>query len=337
MILSRVMLSSIVLATSVFVAPPVFAAGQVRLEVAGGSPMTFQEWTQSLGRAGVRNVRLRGAEPGDKPAIDVQGTERSPIYVVTGVIDAQDRIVVPGAAFGRGDAKQLAAWLDDLAKNGPPNLRPRKSAFGLTAEQLAKVHDDLAKPVGFSTKGMGRGDAVEKIGRQLSLPLRSGDPLGAEPIDEDLSDLASGTALAAILRPLGYCLLPHAGDGGLSYTVAKAELGHEVWPIGWPPEKPVAEVLPEIFEFRNVNVQNVPVTRVLAAVGGKLQVPVLLDHNAIARHGLEPEKKLVSHPNHRTNYSVALRRMLFQAGLKFEVRVDEAGKPFLWVTSVKPV
>ena len=48
-------------------------------------------------------------------------------------------------------------------------------------------------------------------------------------------------------------------------------------------------------------------------------------------------KKTVSHPQHRTSYSIALRKMLFQAGLKFEVRVDEAGKPFLWVSSVKPV
>jgi hypothetical protein len=29
--------------------------------------------------------------------------------------------------------------------------------------------------------------------------------------------------------------------------------------------------------------------------------------------------------------------MLFKAGMKFELRVDEAGKAFLWVTSLKPV
>jgi hypothetical protein len=34
---------------------------------------------------------------------------------------------------------------------------------------------------------------------------------------------------------------------------------------------------------------------------------------------------------------LALRKLLFQAGLKFEVRLDEAGKPFLWITTVKPV
>ena len=46
---------------------------------------------------------------------------------------------------------------------------------------------------------------------------------------------------------------------------------------------------------------------------------------------------MVSFPQSRTTYSIALRKMLFKAGLKFEVRVDEAGKPFLWVTTLKPV
>jgi len=29
--------------------------------------------------------------------------------------------------------------------------------------------------------------------------------------------------------------------------------------------------------------------------------------------------------------------MLFPAGLQFEIRVDDAGTPFLWVTTVKPM
>jgi hypothetical protein len=64
---------------------------------------------------------------------------------------------------------------------------------------------------------------------------------------------------------------------------------------------------------------------------------VLFDHNALARHGIEPDKATVAHPQQRTTYSVALRKMLGKVGLKFEVRVDEAGKPFLWVSTIKPV
>jgi hypothetical protein len=91
-----------------------------------------------------------------------------------------------------------------------------------------------------------------------------------------------------------------------------------------------------MFEFLNVNVQGVTVLKVLDAVRERLNVPVLLDHNAMARHGVEPDRSFVNMPQSRTTYSLLLRRTLFQAGLKSEVRVDEAKTPFLWVTTVKP-
>ena len=45
---------------------------------------------------------------------------------------------------------------------------------------------------------------------------------------------------------------------------------------------------------------------------------------------------MVSLPHGRTTYSLALRKLLAKAGMKFEVRYDEAGTPLLWVTSLKP-
>ena len=92
-----------------------------------------------------------------------------------------------------------------------------------------------------------------------------------------------------------------------------------------------------MFEFHNVNVQNVTATKALEAIAARLKVPVLMDYNAMARHGVDPAKTPVSLPSARTTYSLAMRKLLFQARLKFEVRVDEAGKPFLWITTVKPV
>ena len=46
---------------------------------------------------------------------------------------------------------------------------------------------------------------------------------------------------------------------------------------------------------------------------------------------------MVTLPRSRTTYSLALKKLLFQAGLKFEVRVDEAGTPFLWISTIKPL
>ncbi len=204
---------------------------------------------------------------------------------------------------------------------------------------MAQVRADLAKPVGFSTRGMLPGDAVERIGRNLKLPIRVTGSLPAaedDKIAEDLSGLSCGTALASILRPLGYCMVPRQTPQGLACAVAKAKLDQEVWPIGWPVERP-ADALPALYDFLPVNVQNVPAAKALAAIGARLKVPVLMDYNAMARHGIDPAKALVSMPPGRSNCSLALRKLLFKAGLKFELRVDEANKPFLWVTTVKPV
>jgi hypothetical protein len=75
----------------------------------------------------------------------------------------------------------------------------------------------------------------------------------------------------------------------------------------------------------------------MSVIGQRLKAPLLMDHNAMARHGIDPEKVVVSFPASRTTYSLILQKVLFKAGLKEELRVDEAGNPFLWVTSVKPL
>jgi hypothetical protein len=345
MLLPSLLLLSSALAGGAAEKPFATAGGaKVQLELVGdaqqGAVMAFQDWLRVLREAGIQNVRLRAAGGSEKLGIDVRGSEQSRVYVVTGLLSGRDEIVIPGAGrFHRGDAKRLAAWLDDLAEHGPPDRREPPAAFGLPAKQFDEVRRDLARPLGFSTKDMTRAEAVEKIGQQLRLPLAVEGPLadGEDKIEEDLSGLSCGTALACILRPVGYSLTPRKGAAGPSYAVAKARLDQEVWPIGWPPEKPQGELLPALFELRNVNVQNVTAARVMEAVGKQLQVPILLDHNALARHGVDPAKSNVALPQQRTSYSLALRKLLFQARLKFEIRVDEAGTPFLWVTTVKPV
>jgi hypothetical protein len=342
----RVLMLPVAAALLAGVASPLRGAGQTRLDLVGdarGSALAFQEWAQVLGKAGIKNVRIRSGEDTDKVGIDVQGSEKSPLYVVTGLVASRDELILPGGRYKRSDAGRLARWLDDLAANGPPDRRPPRTAFGLTKEQFDEVHEDLARPVGFSTKGMARSQAVAKLGSQLRLPLGV-DPQWKEAaaddkVEEDLSTLSCGTALACLLRPAGFCLVPREVGKRPTFGVVKAKPDQEVWPVGWEPpkDKQARGVLPELFEFHNVNVENVAAATALGAIGERLKVPVLMDHNALARHGVDPAKATVSLPQSHTNYSLALRKLLFQAGLKFEVRVDEVGTPFLWVSTAKPV
>jgi hypothetical protein len=343
------------------------AAGEVRLDLvsgAQGTAMTFQDWGQALAGAGIKNVRFRSATSADKVGIEVQGEAERPLYIVTGKVLSRDELELPGARFKRSEVKRLAQWLDDLAQNGPPDKRPKIVAFGLTAAQFEKVKKDLAVPVGFSTAGSARRDVMEKIARKLSFPLRFEDSLLPSPetgeglgvragrgetpkftpgldedkVEDEVSELSCGTALACLLRPAEYCFIPQSAGNQIKYSVLKTQPNiKEIWPVGRKPESPSPEVLPGLFEFLNVNVQNVSAATVLDAIGKRLKTPVLYDRAALAKYKIDPAKAMVSFPRARTNYSMALEKMLFPAGLEFEIRVDEAGTAFLWVTTVKPM
>jgi hypothetical protein len=351
----RILVALVLLIFAPSKAEPADAAGRVRLELVGDAHgPAFQQWLQTLSRAGVKNVRFRSAQATDKVGIEVQGTPENRLYVVTGIVKSSDELLLPGGGgygvrtypptarrFRARDAARLAAWLDDLAKYGPEDQREPKAAFGLSRKQFQQIQKELARPVGFSTRGIPRREVVEKIGGRLSLPLTI-DPklatmLEEDKVGEELSGLSCGTALAYVLRPMGLCLVPRASGDSTVCAVVKAEPKLEVWPVGWEPEKPQPEVLPELYKFHDVNIQGVSAATALEEIGKRLEVPVLIDHNALARHGIDPKKANVSLPSTRTTYSLTLRKILFQARLKSELRVDEAGKPFLWVSTIKPV
>jgi len=92
---------------------------------------------------------------------------------------------------------------------------------------------------------------------------------------------------------------------------------------------------PKLYEFLPVEIEGAQLTEALQAVRERLDVPMLFDQNSMARHRVDPAKVRVSLPVGRTYYKKALDRMLFQGKLKAEVRVDEAGQPLLWVSTIK--
>ena len=75
----------------------------------------------------------------------------------------------------------------------------------------------------------------------------------------------------------------------------------------------------------------------LAAIQQRVNLPFLLDHNSLARQNIDATQAIVSFPNRSTlhSYRKILDSILFKAKLKSELRVDEAGKPFLWITTAR--
>ncbi len=316
-------------------------APRVSIEIAAepGLPIdASQRWYRALTDLGIGGLQIRSATTGDKPSITKQGASG---YRVVGVLLADNVLVLPGGRFRVTEIGRLRQWLDNLSDGGAEGVTQQRSAFGLLPSQLQRISDDLQRPVTTATQGVSASEAVGHVAATLGVPVlldpQARTALASVEITDEVRGLSAGTALAMLLRPAGLALVPERPAGGeLQYQVRKAERGVQSWPIGWKPANRPNQVLPRLFEFLNVEITGIPVSEAVAAIQGRLEVPVFYDRNALALHGIDPAKVPAELPSKRISYSQTLGRVLAQAKLKYELRVDEAEKPFLWITTFKP-
>jgi hypothetical protein len=315
------------------------AAPRVSMEIAAetGLPIdAAQRWSQALASLGIDGVRIRAASPRDTPAVSKQGAG----FQVVGVLASDNVLYLPGGKFKMNDSGAMKQWLAKLRDGGAVGVTQSRSAFGLLPSQLEQVTNDLKRPVTTVSTGSATSDAVRQIAGTLGSPLvidaRTSAALESSIVADDVNGLSAGTALAILLRPAGLALVPERVEGELRYHVHRAARGQQSWPIGWKPEKRISEVLPRLFEFLNVEITAIPVSQAVEAIQVRLEVPVFYDRNAMALFGIDPAQTPAELPSKRISYSQTLNRLLSQAKLKYELRVDEAEKPFLWITSIKP-
>jgi hypothetical protein len=155
-------------------------------------------------------------------------------------------------------------------------------------------------------------------------------------VPEEMQGMSRGTAMAAMLRPLGLAFAPLRQLGGrVSLKIGGAGDLKESWPVGWPSDRNLAETAPNMLKFLNVEIADTPVTEIMNAIQGRLEMPFLYDHNALAREHIDPAAVNASVPEGNTYYKLIVRRVLFQAKLEGEVLLDDGGKPFLWITTIR--
>ncbi|HVA48465.1 MAG TPA: hypothetical protein VNH11_19025 [Pirellulales bacterium] len=326
------------------------AEGRVELELVTGAqfPATAQQqWYNLLSELGVDGLRIRKAGSGDKAEVKVAGSKASPVYRVVGLLVSGNELVLPGGRFSPRDRGPLAEWLKKLRTEGPTSSGGGAGnlPFGLATKDFAAIHADLTKRVAFSTQGMPPVELLDKLAAGLTYRLSLDAPtrrvLGqAGPIGEELEGLSTGTAIAYVLRSEGLGLLPApAGGKGPKYAVLKPSAGQTTWPVGWPlQDRKPGDVMPKLFETLNAEIEEIPLTDVLdTVVGERLKAPVLYDHYALARQGIELQKAIATFPPGKTWYYKLVDKLLHRAGLKGEWRLDDGGKPLLWVTTLLPV
>ena len=116
----------------------------------------------------------------------------------------------------------------------------------------------------------------------------------------------------------------------------------ENWPIGWPIEKIPFKVVPQMFNKYPIEIRGFSMKAAIDAVQKLSQMPFYFDHNSLAREGVEIDKvkvKLSSKDlsSKKISLMAATTKLLRQSKPQLweEVRIDENGAPFLWISTRK--
>ena len=329
--------------------PSVYAdVVQVEIIQLEGASMEYPHtWGRELVRTDAPAVQFRNQRSGDAVSITESGTEASPVWKIIGTMDAYGTILMPdGAQFRCGDAAGLAAWIREL----PGKMRAKKQAenapvqgdFGLPIPLMQQLLNDFKQNLQEETAGLSPVDILQKCARGLSAPVKISPAQVAalkelDPIDEELSSLSKGTIMAYVLRPAGLALVPRESNGRLYYSVETGQKNVKPWPIGTKVDKLEAEVLPDILKKIPANMRAVPLRDAVDSISERIDVPMLYDLNAMARYGIDLDTAKVTVSAEKITYLSLLNRVLRTHKLKAELRMDENGEPFFWVTTTRPL
>jgi hypothetical protein len=324
--------------------PASAADGHIQLELVTVGDFPFEQtrdWAMMLTKLGLEGVRIRSGTEDDVPEIITEGSEKSPSYRVKGLLTPGGNLLLKGAKFKLSDRAALGKWLDKLKEGGESGLTAKPGAFGLLPKELAAVHESLASPLDFSTAGGKPKDLIDQLKGKLSLSVNfdSGaeDALSAaEPFSDELLGISGGSSLAALLRPAGLVFVPVKGKGGnVELKITDSRSVEKSWPVGWPSDKGKGLLLPDLFKTLNVEIDDtIPLEDSLAAIQKRVGAPFLYDQNSLARQRVDLKTK-VSLPKANLSYARILDKLLSKVKCKTEVRLDEADKPFVWITTLK--
>jgi hypothetical protein len=313
---------------------------ELEVKVAGAGSADHQQWAEILADVGADRVKLTSGE-GARPSTSESEFQGHKIVTVIGVLETSGRLVLPGGVFTMRDAGKIRELITKLRADGAEATLAPKMAFGLTAEQLVGLGEILAQPVEFETKDQRIGDVVKKIQQVANFPLKIDSTVqaelsSAELVQEEMRGLSYGTVLAAAIRPLGLVAVPGRPVGqSVEMTIVGSRAAGEHWPIGWPPELAPGKAAPVLFERFNFELNNAPLMDALTAIQQKTQVPMLFDHNSLARAGIDLNSLKVTFNKKKQTYFGTVDDLLSQSRprMKLELRVDEGQRPFLWISA----
>ncbi|RMG41697.1 MAG: hypothetical protein D6725_00980 [Planctomycetota bacterium] len=307
-----------------------------------GSNVAAQEWGRLMQRFGYE-FHMRRSPLAEKPSLRETTFGRLRRVTVQGRLDTLGRLIMPnGKTYTLPRADKLIDWLRELELYGAQGRPKNDASFGFTKAQLSRIAAALANPVATDLSAETLAEALKKLQLSPSLPVvvdsraaAAWRQAGDTKVGQSFRGIAKGTALAAMLGNVGLAFRPwREPDGRFVLQIVLPEPDRAVWPIGRPVQGLPRDVAPQLYQFIDVELNDVPLRDVLDAVALKTGVPIIYDFAAIEEAGADLSEKISFGPK-RTTWSLFLKSVTNPRKLTRLYRLDDAGRPFVLITSIR--
>lgn len=307
-----------------------------------GNGTKAREWSALLSSMDV-TLTVRRARAGEKPGVSERKAGSVRTVDAVGLLDSEGRALFPDRVFSLAENDKVAAWLDELRAYGARGKPDGQPVWGLSREQFGALHAALKRPLLAEPRDLDLDKALAlfEFPREFRLKLDPGvaprikDSKRPLSVGQSLEGVSQGTSLAVILLEHGMGFRPRRlKDGSTELAVVSLKDESNVWPVGWERQHAVPEVAPALFQFKVVNLEDEPLDEVIEAVAENVKMPILLDRAGLAAKGVDFSKLKVTFPRNKTTWINVLKTFTAKAKTELDVRVDESGKPFVWITAL---
>ena len=311
---------------------------------APGTSYEAQRWAAGLGKLGYSpQVRTRRAI--DEPGVTERSVRGIRKVSVVAVLDRRGRVVLPDGAFTLDNLGKFRDYLDELKKFGQQGDPKGQPLWGLSKTQFGVVFGTLSLEVEQDVKGKPLVEAVEQLNLPNDLPVHFSEESQAwlrlrgdekTKVRQSVAGFSHGTALAIMLREQSIGFRPRrTPDGTLELVVDPLNSQAKLWPVGWEPKDAPIETAPVLFKLLPVNLHDVALLDLLAIIEAKTNVPMRLDLATIEKQQINLDEIRVDHPSRSTSWSLLIRRITAKSGLVRDLKIDERGQPFMWITPME--
>ena len=304
-----------------------------------------QQWGRTFEKIGY-SVRIRRTVLDEKPEIKERMLGRLREIRVIGRLDRRGKLIFSDRTFSPGEGSKLAEWLRSLQVYGAQGSPKGRPVWGLSKSQFDRLFRALSEKVSADIEGLTFDKALARLSLPQQYPVRLATSASGRlrtlsatgrPVRHTLKGHSKGTALALLLGDYGLGFRPlRTPERNIELAIESLEKTTDVWPIGWDLKNSRAQTAPKMFKFVPEELEKVKLVDALEGISALTDIPVHIDRFGIEARGINVDDIVVSYPPKKTSWSLLLRAVTVPHKLSREFRIDEQGKPFVWVTALVP-